>query len=52
MIKISNDEAKQLRKLGVNDGENGISHSHNKVKHYFLCESKFNLSKLKEIRKD
>ena len=50
LIKISNNEAKKLRKLGVVDGTNGISHTYTHHKNYYLCESRFNLSKLNKIR--
>lgn len=51
MVKISSEEAKQLNGLGIKYGENGISktHSHHK-KHYFLCESKYNLQLLNTLR--
>ena len=51
MIKISNEEAKKLNKLGVPYGENGISHTHSHHKHYFLCESKKNISMIEKLRK-
>lgn len=52
MIKISRKEAKALVKLGVNYGENGISHTHNHNVHYFLCESKKNMSILEKLREE
>lgn len=52
MIKISSKEAKALAKMGVNYGENGISHTHSHNRHYFLCESKKNISILEKLRKE
>ena len=51
MIKITKQEAKKLYELGVQYGENGISHTHNHKRHYFLCESKKNLNILNKLRK-
>ena len=51
IIKISKSEALELnKKYGVPYGEYGISHTWNKSKHYFLCESKKNISNLRKIR--
>lgn len=50
MIKISSEEAKELNKMGVKYGENGISHTYGHHKSYFLCESKKNLNLLNELR--
>jgi hypothetical protein len=50
MIKISNFEAKKLNELGVNYGENGISHTYGHNRHYFLCESKKNMNMLEQLR--
>lgn len=50
MIKISKEEAKQLSKLGVVYGENGISHTHGHHQKYYLCESTKNLSILSKLR--
>ena len=51
LIRVSSEEAKKLRELGVKDGENGLSrtHGHHHV-HYYLCESRFNLGLLQKIR--
>lgn len=49
MIKISCNEAKELNKLGIKYGENGISHTHGHHKHYYLCESEYNLRCLLNI---
>ena len=51
MVKISKEEAKKLNALGIQYGENGISHTHSHNKHYFLCESKKNMYTLNELRK-
>ena len=50
MIKISSEEAKELNKMGVKYGENGISRTHGHKKHYFLCESKKNIGFLNGLR--
>jgi hypothetical protein len=50
LIKISSKEAKELNKLGVNYGENGISHTHSHHKTYFLCESKKNMYLISKLR--
>ena len=52
MIKISKFEAKELNKMGVRYGENGISHTHGHNKNYFLTESKKNISLLDKLRKE
>ena len=50
LIRIKKESAKQLNKMGVPFGEDGISrtksHHH---KHYFLCESEKNLRTLLTI---
>jgi hypothetical protein len=51
LIKITKSEAKELNKLGVNYGENGISHTHSHHKHYFLCESRKNMYLIEKLRK-
>lgn len=52
MVKITKDEAKALRTMGVRDGENGISHTVKTGKHrkYYLCEHPKNIAKLNKIR--
>lgn len=53
MIKISKEEAKQLRSLGIRDGEGGImTHGKGKGKHSsnYLTESEYCLRKLAKIR--
>ena len=50
MVSISSKEAKELRKMGVKDGENGICHSHGHNKHYYLTETEKNLAKLAKLR--
>ena len=50
MIKITKKEAEQLRKMGVSDKSNGISHTVGHHKHYYLCESPKNLELLCKIR--
>lgn len=50
MIKISKKERDELIKLGVVTGENGISRTHSHNISYYLCESKFNLRLLNQIR--
>lgn len=44
MIKISKEEKEWLVSKGVKFGENGISHTYNKNKHYYLCENRPNMS--------
>ena len=51
MIKISKDEAKKLRKLGVSDNKDGISHTWGHHRHYYLCESTKNMNCLAQVRK-
>lgn len=51
MIKITKEEAKQLRQMGVSNNTNGISHTYGHTKHYYLCESSKNIQKLSKIRK-
>lgn len=47
MIKISKEDALKLNKeYGVKFGENGISRTHGHNKHYYLCESEYNLRSL------
>ena len=48
MIKVNKKEVEWLRKNGVPDHEDGISRTLGGT--YYLCESKANLSKLKEYR--
>ena len=36
---------------GVRYGENGISHTYTKSRKYYLCENKYNLNALENIRK-
>ena len=44
LIRVSREEAKKLRELGVKDGENGLSRTQNHhSRHYYLCESEHNL---------
>ncbi len=50
MIKITKEEAQQLRRMGVSDRVNGITHTYGHHKHYYLCESPRNLELLKRIR--
>ena len=55
LVKISSEESKKLNeKYGVRYGENGISiHGKFKKKNgksHYLCESKYNLQCLREIR--
>lgn len=50
MIKITKKEADELRKMGVTNGTNGISHTIGHHKHYYLCESPRNLELLRQIR--
>lgn len=51
MIKISKQEAKKLNEIGVKYGEGGITKTSNHHhRHYFLCESKFNMKKINELR--
>lgn len=50
MIKISKEVAKKLNsEYGVPFGENGISRTHNKSHHYFLCTSEYNLTNLLKL---
>ena len=47
MIKISKEDALKLNKEhGVPFGENGISRTHSHHKHYYLCESEYNIRSL------
>lgn len=47
MIKITKKDAFTLNKdYGVKFGENGISRTHGHNKHYYLCESEYNLRSL------
>lgn len=50
MIKITKKEAIELRKMGVSDKTNGITHTYGHHKHYYLCESPRNLELLMRIR--
>ena len=50
MLKISVIEAKELNKMGVPYGENGISHTHSHNKKYFIAETKRNLALLNKLR--
>ena len=52
MIRITSSEAKQLRKMGVKDGMNGISHTYAHHRSHYLCESQYNMVKLKKIRQE
>ncbi len=51
LIRITKEEVKKLREMGVSDRTNGISHTFGHHKHYYLCESETNLCLLKTIRK-
>ena len=51
LIRITKDEAKKLRKMGVCDRTNGISHTFSHHKHYYLCESEKNIACLQMLRK-
>lgn len=51
LVRITKREAKELRKRGVSDNTNGISHTYGHNKHYYLCESLRNMTLLKTIRK-
>lgn len=50
LVLISKAESIELNKMGVRYGENGISHTYTSNKHYYLCESKYNMDKLKTLR--
>lgn len=50
MIRISKNEAKKLREMGVKNGENGISTT-SATRTNYLCESRYCLEKLNQIRK-
>ena len=50
MLKISVIEAKELNKMGVPYGENGISHTHSHSKKYFIAETKKNIALLNKLR--
>ena len=50
MIKITKNEATQLRKMGIEIGTNGISRTYGHHKTYYLCESVRNLECLKKLR--
>ena len=51
MIKITKQEAKKLHEIGIQYGEQGISKTKNHHHpHYFLCESKYNMRKIRELR--
>jgi len=51
LIRISKEEAKKLRQMGVSDKRDGITHTWGHHKHYFLCESNQNMQILSQIRK-
>lgn len=51
MLQITKQEAMTLNKLGVQFGENGISHSASGHNKYYLVESKKNLSLLDKIKR-
>jgi hypothetical protein len=52
LLRISKEEAKILYKEhNVPFGENGISHTWAKNRHYYLCESDKNMNKLEKIRR-
>lgn len=52
MLLISKEEAHKLHdEYGVRWKDEGISHTYSKHgKHYYLCESKYNMRALKEMR--
>lgn len=50
MIKITKDEMNHLINKGVRWGEGGISHTYTKYHHYYLTESKPNLTLLRQYR--
>lgn len=53
MVKITKAERDKLIAMGVKTGENGISRTYSThgPRHYFLCESPYNMKRLKQIRK-
>lgn len=50
MIRITKQEAMQLKKMGVKVGTNGISRTYGHHKTYYLCESIKNIEYLKRLR--
>ena len=52
MVSITKAEAHKLHEeYGVRWKDEGISHTYSKNgKHYYLCESKYNMRALREIR--
>lgn len=53
ILGISKNEALKLNKeYNVPFGENGISRTYSKYKHYFLAPTRDNINALEKIRKD